>query len=342
MISVYDFFSGCGGASSGFKAAGLNIQFGLDIDPDAAATFRLNFPSAHFLQNDIRNVQPKELESYINPKHKTLFCGCAPCQPFSKQNKRKYIDDGRTNLPQEFCRFIKYYKPDFIFVENVPGMQSFRIGNSPLEPFLRDLEEYGYINPQIAVLSAADYGVPQYRKRLIIIAALRHDIAFPTPTHGEASDTPYSTVGDWIAGLPVLKAGEVNANDPDHCAMKLSSLNLIRIGATPEGGGRADWPSALTLECHKSHSGHTDVYGRLAYNKPSCTLTTKCYSYSNGRYGHPFEDRALSIREAACLQTFPRSFAFMGTMTSKARQVGNAVPPLLSQQIGKVFKELDR
>jgi DNA (cytosine-5)-methyltransferase 1 len=342
MISVYDFFSGCGGASNGFQSAGINIQLGLDIDRDSAATFRSNFPAAHFVQEDIRNVQPCDIETYINLKHKSLFCGCAPCQPFSVLNKNVIQDDMRIDLLNEFCRFIIYFKPEYIFVENVPGMQNFKLRNSPVEIFLKNIIKYGYKSPKVEVLSAADFGVPQNRKRLIIIAALNHEINFPLPTHGGGNSMPYSTVADWIGGLAPLKAGEVDQDDPDHCSMSLSSLNLTRIKLTPEGGGRADWPESLKLNCHKDYIGHTDVYGRLSFIRPSSTLTTKCYSYSNGRFGHPTEDRALSIREAACLQTFPRTFNFMGSLTSKARQVGNAVPPLFAEQIGKVFKALER
>ncbi|WP_455653609.1 DNA cytosine methyltransferase, partial [Phascolarctobacterium sp.] len=187
---------------------------------------------------------------------------------------------------------------------------------------------------------AADYGVTQSRKRLIILAALVEQPILPLPTHG-TQKTPYSTVGEWINNLPVINAGETSITDPDHCSTNLSELNLKRIKCTPPGGSRENWPDNLKLNCHKNHSGHTDVYGRLDYNKMAATLTTKCISYSNGRYGHPEQNRALSIREAACLQTFPRDFFFTGNLVQKARQVGNAVPPLLAQRIGETFKQID-
>ena len=340
MVNVYDFFSGCGGASRGFQDAGLTVRLGIDNDADAAATFRKNFPKALFVQDDIRNILPQDLAQYVKGTSKKLFCGCAPCQPFSKQNKHKFRDDARIDLLQEFYRFVEYFLPDFIFVENVPGIQNFKIGISPLKYFLECLKKLGYKTPKVAIISAADYGVPQTRKRLIVIAALQYEINFPKPTHGVAAKKPYSTVGDWIHSLPRLNAGEINSIDPDHCATKLSDINLERIKATPEGGGRTDWPEKLKLACHKNHSGHTDVYGRLAFDKLSSTLTTKCLSYSNGRYGHPRENRAMSVREAACIQTFPRNFTFTGTITAKARQIGNAVPPLLAQRIGEVFATL--
>jgi DNA (cytosine-5)-methyltransferase 1 len=340
MISVYDFFSGCGGASQGFQDAEMEIRLGIDNDPDASATFRTNFPESFFINDNISDIKPKDIEYCINNSNKMLFCGCAPCQPFSKQNNFKSLNDDRINLLLELTRFIKFFRPDFIFVENVPGIQYFKIPSSPLELFLTSLHKYGYKKPCFKVISAAEYGVPQLRKRLIIIAALNHEISFPEPTHGKSEKQPFSPIKDWILGLPKLKAGETNRHDPDHCSTRLSLLNLKRIQMTPEGGGRKDWPDYLKLKCHKDHIGHTDVYGRLSYNKLSSTLTTKCCSYSNGRYGHPTEDRAISVREAACIQTFPRNFSFVGSLTAKARQVGNAVPPLLAKRIGQYFKSL--
>jgi len=148
---------------------------------------------------------------------------------------------------------------------------------------------------------------------------------------------PVSTVADWISGLESLDAGQQSSSDPDHQAMALSLLNRERILSTPEGGGRGDWPVHLVLKCHEGHRGHSDVYGRLSWDKPAAAMTTRCISYSNGRFGHPSECRAISLREAACLQTFPRNYRFLGTLTSKARQVGNAVPPLMAQKIGETI-----
>jgi len=155
-------------------------------------------------------------------------------------------------------------------------------------------------------------------------------------THGTAR-RPVATVRDWIDGLPAIAAGCTDSDDPDHRAAALSATNLRRIAATPEGGGREAWPRSLLLDCHRKFEGHSDVYGRLAWDRPAAGLTTRCISYSNGRFGHPNQDRALSVREAACLQTFPRRYRFVGSLESKARQVGNAVPPLMAKAIGKAF-----
>jgi DNA (cytosine-5)-methyltransferase 1 len=161
----------------------------------------------------------------------------------------------------------------------------------------------------------------------------------PQATHGNGR-RKVSTVQQWIRRLPTLEAGQIHPKDPDHAAMALSPLNLKRIASTPEGKGRESWPADLLLDCHEGHSGHSDVYGRLAWDRPASAMTTRCLSYSNGRYGHPDQNRAISLREAACLQTFPKTFRFSGTLTSRGRQVGNAVPPLLARRIGEAVLQV--
>lgn len=342
MIKVYDFFSGCGGASCGFRKAGMQIVLGLDNNLDAAATYRLNFPEAHFIDSDIRLLKEQDLEQYIDKKSPSLFCGCAPCQPFSKQNANKNNQDERINLLKEFGRFVRFYLPDYIFVENVPGMQNFLIEVSPLAEFCELLNDLNYKKPVVEVVQASKYGVPQTRSRLIIMVSKEHDIELPKFTHGNGTDIiNYSTVGDWINNFPPLRAGEADSDDPDHCSASLTELNMKRIKATPEGGSRLDWPDELWLDCHKNHRGHSDVYGRLSNSRPASALTTRCISYSNGRFGHPIENRAISVREAACLQTFPRDYCFCGSMISKAKQIGNAVPPLMAEKFGEKFIELN-
>lgn len=334
-IHVFDFFSGCGGTSCGFEQAGMKIVLGLDVDLDSAETFQSNFPRAAFIREDIRELSTDVLGQFMkNRKHPILFSGCAPCQPFSRQNKHTSESDERRYLLDEFARFVKAWLPEYVFVENVPGMQKVaEEKNGPLPSFLKLLKHLGY-NFSFGVVPAMNYGVPQKRERFVLIASLGAKIQLPHATHGPEL-SPYTTVRTWISGLPTLSAGEVSETDPDHASAKLSELNLLRIRSTPEGGGRLDWPAELWLDCHRTHSGHSDVYGRLAWDRPASGLTTKCISYSNGRFGHPVEDRALSIREAACLQTFPRDYVFRGQLKSRARQVGNAVPPLMAQNIGK-------
>lgn len=340
-IKVFDFFSGCGGTSCGFEAAGMEIALGLDVDSDSAKTFQKNFPEAEFILGDIRDIHTIALANSVgNRGVPLLFCGCAPCQPFSRQNQTTDSSDSRRNLLSEFARFVKAWLPEYVFIENVPGMQKIAIDNvGPLPSFLKLLKKLGY-SYESRVIPASHFGVPQKRERFVLLASRIGKIDLPVATHGPLGK-PFSTVRDWINGLPELNAGEMSKKDPDHVAAKLSDLNLHRIRNTPEGGGRNDWPKSLWLDCHKGHIGHSDVYGRLSWDKPASGLTTKCISYSNGRFGHPNQDRAISVREAACLQTFPRKYKFYGQLQSKARQIGNAVPPLMAKAVGRqVIKHL--
>lgn len=330
--AVVDFFSGCGGTSLGLRQSGMTILAGIDNDPEAAETYRINFPEASFIERDIREVSISEIADILPRKTPLVFSGCAPCQPFSKQNRIQQGSDPRRFLLREFERFVLAIKPDYVIVENVPGLQ--RVGTrSPLQSFVSALRKSEY-RVTWSILTASHFGVPQTRKRLVLIASLSAEVKMPKPTHG-IGQAPFATVREWISDLPALAAGATDPLDEDHSAMALSELNVKRIVATPEGGGRESWPPELLLDCHSGHRGHSDVYGRLAWDRPASAMTTRCLSYSNGRFGHPEENRAVSLREAACLQTFPRHFKFTGHITSKGRQVGNAVPPMLSRRIGE-------
>jgi len=338
-LNVFDFFSGCGGTSKGFQNAGLNPVFALDFDKDAASTFKTNFPSVCFRNSDIRWFDTADLDELIldNKVGRTLFCGCAPCQPFTRQNTRKpdsEIDD-RISLLSRFGELVDRYLPNYVFVENVPGIQRV-CEDSPLVRFKKRLEQLGYYTV-VAVVESQQYGVPQRRRRLVLLACKHRQIELPKPTHGPALGTPYSRVRDWITHLPPIAAGESHPTVPNHRAASLSPLNLQRIQATPPEGSRADWPEELRLACHTEtgYVGHTDVYGRMKWDGPATGLTTRCISLSNGRYGHPEQHRAISVREAAALQTFPDDFTFFGSLNSQARQIGNAVPVLLAEVFGR-------
>lgn len=343
-VQVVDFFSGCGGTSAGLRQSGMQILMGIDMGRDAAATYELNFPEAHFIRKDIRRVSVSDLAPYLPSQRKRplLFSACAPCQPFSKQNRCKSESDNRASLLDEFHRFVRHFRPDYIFLENVPGVQRVRPFVGPIGRFLKLLEEleYEYANDVVDFL---DYGVPQTRRRFVLIASLRGPIHLPSSTHGARDgQPPHSTVKDWIGDLPPIPAGGHSEKVPNHQAAKLSQLNLKRIASTPEGGDRRNWPDDLVLPCHQGHKGHTDVYGRLQWNGPARTLTTRCVSLSNGRFGHPTQNRALSLREAASLQTFPREFLFEGSFASMAKQIGNAVPVLLARRFGEAINAHSR
>lgn len=340
MIKVFDFFCGCGGTSAGFERAGMKIALGIDRDADASATFKRNFPKAKTLSADIAELPVSDLAKLVpnDPRSPLLFAGCAPCQPFSKQNRApRDKDDERRPLLLDFLRFIEHFKPELVFVENVPGLQ--RADGAPLTLFIEMLIRLGYFH-DVARVDAVKYGVPQRRLRLVLVASRLGPIAIPPPTHGRGTRRRIRTVRDAIVHLPPVAAGETHRRIANHQAANLSALNLKRIRATPASGGRLDWPAGLQLTCHSTgHDGHTDVYGRLSWDQPASCLTTRCISLSNGRFGHPVQNRALTVREAACLQTFPRSFRFEGTLQSTARQVGNAVPVKLSEAFGLAFVE---
>lgn len=335
MIHVVDFFSGCGGTSFGFQQAGLDVVAGIDFDKDASATYRRNILGAKALETDIRSLAPEDIKDFLRiNRNPLLFCGCAPCQPFSKQNRNSSANDPRRNLLSEFSRFVCHWRPEFLFLENVPGMQNVKADTGPLSDFIRAISKLGYAY-SIRIWSAIEFGVPQKRDRLIIVASRIGSPPFPMTGSQHLEKRPI--LCDWIGDLPPIAAGEMHKTDHNHRAASQSAINLARIAATPEGGGRQSWPLELQLPCHSKHGGHSDVYGRLSWDKPAACLTTRCTSYSNGRFGHPEQNRALSVREAACLQTFPKSFEFIGGIESCARQIGNAVPPLVAKSFGEAF-----
>ncbi len=337
-MAVWDFFSGCGGTSAGFREAGIAVRLGVDINPEAARTFRKNFPEAEFVESDIRAVTASSLRRMCSGStgDPLVFAACAPCQPFSRQNRLKRSDDGRTSLLQELRRFIRRFKPDYIFVENVPGMQHGCLDGEPFQDFVGFLRGLRYA-VDYAVVEALDFGVPQRRSRLILTASRHGSPGMPAPSHGPGRN-PYVTVWDAIGGYPQLKAGEVHNRVPNHAAPSLAPTTMARLRFTPEGGGRRDWPEHLMLDCHLDHDGHSDVYGRLHRARPSGTLTTRCISVSNGRFAHPTQDRSITPREAAALQTFPDTFVFEGGTNSVAKQVGNAVSVKLARAFGEHFQ----
>ena len=340
VIEVVDFFCGCGGTSAGLRDAGMKILAGIDNDADAGRTFTENFPDAKFFLKDIRRLRHRDLASVIsenreNREHPLLFSACAPCQPFTRQRTTRGREDDRATLLDEIHSFIEAFRPCYVFVENVAGLQKVDRKKGPVSRFTQLLARLGYEH-DTGILKAQDFGVPQYRRRFVLLASLLGPIEVPDATHGPGTNHPeLETVWKWIRDLPSLEAGQSSGKVGNHCAANLSRINLERIRATPPGCGRESWPERLKLDCHRNYKGHTDVYGRLRKDRPAAALTTRCISLSNGRYGHPEQNRALSVREAARLQTFDDSFEFFGSMGSMARQIGNAVPVKLASAVGK-------
>lgn len=318
----------------------MEIVLGLDFDHEASATFQHNFPESSFIESDIREVSTDEASRAIprGEEDLLLLSACAPCQPFTSfrgSGKGRGRRRARTLL-LSLIPFVEELAPDFVLVENVPGLEE-ESRRRPFARFVLVLRRLGY-EVSWEVVDCQHFGIPQRRRRLVLLASRHGSIRLPRRTHGLGLK-PISSVGEWIHGLPSINAGEIHPTVPNHRAGALAALNLRRIRAVGEGGGRLEWPSELVLDCHRDHAGHQDVYGRMRNDAPAPVLTTKCTSLSNGRFGHPTQDRAISVREAASLQTFPRDFFFVGGLRSTSRQVGNAVPVLLAQRLGESVME---
>ena len=333
-----DFFCGAGGLTHGLLKAGINVLKGIDIDSTVKDTYLKNNHGATFLNKDIRQLSSHEVIEGINiGQKKLLLAGCAPCQPFSSQNRsEKRGTDQRRSLIMEFARFIKELEPEYILVENVPGFSK----DKNYKSFMEILKKLEYKFDE-GVLNAADYGVPQKRLRYVILASKTHHIRLPDAEYGQ-NRIKYRTVGDIIRKFPKLEAGETSSRVQNHIARKLSSINLKRIKSIPKNGGSRDsLPDSLKLDCHTKHNGHSDVYGRMSWDKPAPTLTCRCTCLTNGRFGHPEQDRAISPREAAALQTFPDNYIFYGNVTDTTKHIGNSVPVLFAERLGSRIIETE-
>lgn len=335
IINAMDFFCGGGGMTCGLKKAGINVVFGLDSNPACCDTYEKN-NKIPYLCKDILEVTGNDLKKefpIIQDSDNLLMVGCAPCQPFSLLQKGDSSKHISVNLLNEFGRIVQQILPAYVIVENVPGLRG--RGTEVLSHFLTTLDDNGY-EYDSAILNAKDYGVPQNRKRYILIASRKFRPVIPHPTHG-VNRTDYVTVYDAIHNFPPIKAGETHGSVLNHKASSFAKITMDRIIATPhDGGTRLDWPQELVLSCHKQgFKGHSDVYGRMFWNRVSPTLTSKCFSISNGRFGHPEQNRAISLREAAAIQTFPDDYEFFGSVQEVGKQIGNAVPVLLAQKLGE-------
>lgn len=338
-----DFFCGCGSLTAGLTKAGVEVRLGLDIDPVCCETYEQN-NAVPFECIDIRALSEGRLRSLIGKRGRRplLFAGCAPCQPFSKARKsgiKKHPDVG---LLAHFLRFVLAFRPEFVLCENVPQMRNSNNGASIANSFLAKLKAAGYAT-DIAVVNAADFGVPQNRWRLVIMASRsRADVKMPEgPTKNCAP-----TVRQAIDDLPALAAGERCLSVPNHWAACLSRKNLERIRAVPPDGGdlrlvpKKLRPPSRRNPVKYGSGSFFDVYGRMRWDEPAPTLTTRCNSYSNGRYGHPEQDRAISLREAARLQSFEDSYVFHTSVHNDvARMIGNAIPVNMAYHLARKLIE---
>ena len=336
-IEVVDLFCGIGGLSYGMKSKGLKILEGFDLDATCKYAYETN-NGAHFVYKDIREVRKEDITPLYSEKSIRVLAGCAPCQPFSSYAfKNKNKDKDKYNLLYEFGRLVRDVKPDIVTMENVPAIASFKL-KSVLADFVTELESEDYhVNYQ--VVFCPDYGIPQTRKRLVLLASKKGKIELIPPTHSKEN---YVTVRDAIGNLPELSAGDQCPSDALHRSRALTPINMQRMLATPYGGSWRDWPESLRLKCHQKESGKSfsSVYGRMVWDEPAPTMTTLCTGIGNGRFGHPVQNRALSAREAALIQTFPVSYKFFAdesnvSLTKASRYIGNAVPPRLGEVIAE-------
>lgn len=336
-LKAIDFFCGAGGVTSGFKQAGIEVLGGVDIDIKCKATYELN-NSAKFFNVDVASCDKKQLGKYFRIRKNQrdlIFVGCSPCQYFSRINTEKSKSKVTRYLLSDFQEFVAYYRPGYVFIENVPGIET--QAGSPLKKFKTFLKKNGYVFDG-RVVNAKYFGVPQNRKRYVLVASrVKKTIKLPDELKGELK-TVRDSIGDKKLFKPI-KAGNTDKTEFLHSSAILSPLNIKRIKSTPHNGGdRRSWPDKLKPNCSKNHNGHTDVYGRMFWDKPSPALTTKYRSLSNGRYGHPEQNRAISLREGAVLQSFPLNYQFIVTSQMDiAKMIGNAVPPKLAKELSKSF-----
>ena len=331
-IVAVDLFCGAGGLTKGLSDAGIQVVKGIDADGTARRTYEANNPGSRFVKADVSRISAAELMDGVGRKGaRLLLAGCAPCQPFSKHGVGDPRDK-RRSLVRHFARLVGETRPEYVIMENVP--QFGKSGNAYHTGFLRVLRKHGYWYDE-GVANAAEYGVPQSRHRYVLLASRSGQIRIPAGGYG--GKKPFRTVRDAIGKYPQIGAGESSPHVANHDACDLSSANRRRIRATPhDGGSRTDTSGrGMALECHKNAAGHTDVYGRMRWDRPAPTLTCRCISFSNGRFGHPVQDRAISVREAAALQTFPDGYVFRSTKTANAAHIGNAVPVLLAKTLGR-------
>lgn len=335
-IVAVDLFCGVGGLTKGLENAGINVALGIDIDPACSFPYAAN-NSAKFLLESVKGLRATTLRKSFGQAKFTLLAGCAPCQPFSKYRLGKSDEsDGRWNLLQEFQRLVMEVKPTMVTMENVPRLAEQEI----FTDFAVALEDAGYV-VNAEVVRCADYGVPQQRERLVLLASKLGSLKLIAPTH--AKKTP--TVRQALANLPPLVAGEEHSRDPLHQAAHLSPTNLRRIKASKPGGTWRDWDDDLVAVCHRKRSGKTypSVYGRMSWDEPAPTMTTQFFGFGNGRFGHPEQDRAISLREGAILQSFPKTYRFVEPgkpihFKTIGRLIGNAVPVKLGEAIGRSIR----
>ena len=339
-LACIDLFCGAGGLTHGLISEGVPVLAGIDVDATCRHAYEAN-NRARFIRQDVSYTSPEELRALYGGAKVRVLAGCAPCQPFSTYAQRYDSfaepedpkDTPRWALLNHFARLVEGVGPEIVTMENVPTVERHRV----YADFVESLERLEY-HVWHGVVDCSAYGLPQQRRRMVLLASRLGEIELVEPTH----DGKPKTVREAIGALPPLAAGESAATDPLHTAAKLSVLNLERIRASKPGGTWRDWPAHLRAECHQRNTGKTypSVYGRMEWGMPAPTLTTQFFGFGNGRFGHPKQDRAISLREGAILQGFPESYSFVPRGTkihfkTLGRMIGNAVPVTLGAIIGR-------
>lgn len=336
--SVIDVFCGVGGLTHGFVLEGFDVVAGIDSDPSCRYAYEKN-NNARFIEADLVNLSGEDIYMFYPEDSLKILIGCAPCQPFSNYtNKLKNKSARQWSLLNDFGRLVEEVEPEIISMENVPSLGS----KDVFKNFVVLLKKNGYYVSWGNVY-CADYGVPQMRQRLVLLASKLGDIKLIAPTHlpGE-----YITVEEAIGHLPHITAGEIHPEDSLHRASNMSSMNLKRIQISIPGGSWQNWPEYMLAPCHRKGSGRSyyNVYGRMEWKKIAPTITTEFTGFGNGRFGHPEQDRGLSLREGALLQTFPANYKFFKPgstyyITHVAKNIGNAVPVELGRAIARSIRQ---
>ena len=338
-ISAVDLFCGAGGLTRGLENSGIVVNLGIDIDPACEYPYTANNKAA-FLLKSVYDVGAEEILDAYNGSELRLLAGCAPCQTFSTYNQKADTSDKRWWLLLQFLRLVQETYPEIVTMENVPGL----IDQKVFKCFVDELNKAHY-HVDFQVVNCIDYGLPQHRRRLVLLASRLGPIKILSPKEWNRKT---KTVKDAIGKLPPIKAGEIDSQDPLHHSSNLSEINYQRIIASLPGGTWRDWPEELIADCHKKKTGKTypSVYGRMRWDEPAPAITTQFFGFGNGRYGHPEQNRAISLREGAILQSFPKNYKFTrpGEPINKkvlGRLIGNAVPVKLGEVIGKsIFKHV--
>ncbi len=333
MIGCVDLFCGLGGLTHGLARGGVSVVAGIDLDAHCRFPYEKN-NDALFIQADVKRLTGDGLKLLLKGFGRTLLAGCAPCQPFSTYSRkgRSQRDDDKWDLVWDFGRLVVELRPDFVTMENVPQL----VDHPVFDEFLSALKGY---NVWWDVIDCANYGVPQTRKRLVLLGSRWGELRL-TPSSLLGEQRRQATVRAAIGHLPRLEAGEGDESDRLHASCSLSPLNLKRIKASKPGGTWRDWNKSLVAKCHRKGTGETypSVYGRMEWDAPAPTITTQSFGYGNGRFGHPEQHRAISLREAAILQTFPAEYEFLPvdqrpTFSVLGRLIGNAVPVRIGELV---------